>query len=125
MGSIKDDDLHIKRAFSFHTSVYFIYIKFDLKWQCLSIDSFFVYSEVPITNWSVTMESSLCVVCNQRASFFCSICRTVWYCSKLHQKSHWKVHKPNCPGKAYQIAEDANTGHHLVASKDLEAGSKI
>ena len=69
------------------------------------------------------METSPCVVCGQKASLLCSACRTVCYCSKQHQTSHWKEHKPNCSGKPYQIEYDVNTGHHLVARKDLEAGN--
>lgn len=68
---------------------------------------------------------TLCVVCAQKASLVCSACRTVCYCSKQHQKSHWKEHKLICSGKAYQIVQDVNTGHHLVAAKDLEAGTVL
>ncbi len=26
----------------------------------------------------------------------CKNCHAIWYCSKLHQKLHWKRHKPQC-----------------------------
>ncbi|XP_046401472.1 egl nine homolog 1 [Ischnura elegans] len=36
----------------------------------------------------------------------CSRCRTVYYCSKEHQKQHWKKHKPVC-GKTRVDKSDA------------------
>ena len=69
------------------------------------------------------METSLCMVCGQKASMVCAACRSACYCSKQHQTSDWKDHKLNCSGKLYQIEGDVNTGHHLVARKDLEAGT--
>lgn len=40
-------------------------------------------------------DANFCIVCNNEANFVCS-CRTVFYCSKKCQKSHWKTHKPLC-----------------------------
>jgi len=44
-----------------------------------------------------------CVVCAVKASpdsnvhlHQCSACRDVHYCSREHQRKHWKEHKPNC-----------------------------
>jgi len=64
-----------------------------------------------------------CIVCGKEASQCCAACRTVHYCSKEHQVADWKQHKVNC--KNYKVEWDINTGHHIVASKDLAAGIKI
>eukprot|EP01041_Mallomonas_annulata_P000429 gene429-767_t len=38
-----------------------------------------------------------CDVCNKDNSFLtCSACSCVYYCSKVCQKQHWKIHKPEC-----------------------------
>ena len=68
------------------------------------------------------MDATLCIVCGKEASKLCSACQTTHYCSKEHQVAHWKEHKSNCSGKSYKIEGNANTGHYLVAQKDLKAG---
>ncbi|XP_065563318.1 egl nine homolog 1-like [Artemia franciscana] len=38
-----------------------------------------------------------CVLCgNSHQLFRCARCRNVLYCSKEHQKLHWRIHKPQC-----------------------------
>ncbi|CAM9967240.1 unnamed protein product, partial [Heterosigma akashiwo] len=38
-----------------------------------------------------------CAVCGVGAGLHgCAGCRLVYYCSKEHQKAHWKEHKPAC-----------------------------
>lgn len=38
-----------------------------------------------------------CVCCGQIHDLArCASCRAVWYCGKSCQRSHWKVHKPQC-----------------------------
>lgn len=61
-----------------------------------------------------------CIVCAKVAFQCCSTCQTVHYCSKEHQVADWKQHKVNC--KNYKVEWDINTGHHIVASKDIAAG---
>lgn len=34
--------------------------------------------------------------CGIEASLRCSKCKSVYYCSELHQRQHWKVHKLCC-----------------------------
>lgn len=68
------------------------------------------------------MIAAHCIVCGKEAPLCCSACKTLHYCSKDHQVAHWKLHKVNCSGKNYKVEWDINTGHHLVALKDLEAG---
>lgn len=37
-----------------------------------------------------------CKICNIECSNKCSICKTVYYCTKEHQKLDWTTHKCNC-----------------------------
>lgn len=47
------------------------------------------------------VEENLCAECKQPAELKCSACKLIWYCSKDHQKTHWKVHKSSC--RAYEV----------------------
>lgn len=39
-----------------------------------------------------------CQICDQTENLLrCSRCRSVYYCSKEHQRRDWKKHKTNCP----------------------------
>lgn len=40
--------------------------------------------------------NSRCAVCGISASSKCAACTLVVYCSKEHQKAHWKQHKNEC-----------------------------
>jgi hypothetical protein len=43
------------------------------------------------------LRAELCGFCGCRGSALCSSCRQVRYCSKQHQKLHWKAgHKREC-----------------------------
>ena len=44
-------------------------------------------------------KASICDLCGCRAPNRCSSCQTASYCSRSHQKQHWKTHKLVC-GKA-------------------------
>ena len=52
---------------------------------------------------SITMAQSslfgLCMICQVETKIHCSLCADTFYCSKEHQKEHWKIHKQTCPGK--------------------------
>jgi len=39
---------------------------------------------------------STCAMCNKTASFWCSSCKAVRYCSRECQKGHWPTHKGTC-----------------------------
>eukprot|EP01032_Pedospumella_encystans_P021654 gene21654-24553_t len=41
-----------------------------------------------------------CALCGCRGSLVCSQCKNVSYCSKAHQKDHWRCHKLSCKGPA-------------------------
>ena len=68
------------------------------------------------------MDATLCIVCGKEASKLCSACQTTHYCSKEHQKLHWKEHKLHC--KTFKEKWNVEIGHHLVASRDLKPGNE-
>ena len=37
-----------------------------------------------------------CAICDKEAVQKCSACKRVRYCSREHQKQHWKEHKKIC-----------------------------
>lgn len=47
-----------------------------------------------------SIEDHLCALCGCRGKSVCSRCRNVRYCSKAHQKQHWKLHKAHCSAEA-------------------------
>jgi len=69
------------------------------------------------------MNEKQCAVCGVDGLHQCSVCKSIRYCSKAHQKLHWKVHKLNC--RAWKEECDDKIGKHLVASRDLKPGNKL
>ena len=71
-------------------------------------------------------ESPFCR-CSQDATFWCSKCCCIWYCSTTCQKRDWKSHKNECIPKEEQakckVANEAlvsSSGRgHLIAVRDL------
>ncbi|XP_075213241.1 SET domain-containing protein SmydA-8-like [Lycorma delicatula] len=68
-------------------------------------------------------EKKNCAVCNEKAPHMCSVCRAVSYCSKEHQKQHWKQHKLIC--NSYEVKLNNQLGRYLIASRDLSTNDKI
>ena len=45
-------------------------------------------------------QSYACALCGEvKGLLLCGGCRTVWYCNKEHQKTHWTVHRTFCRAK--------------------------
>ncbi|CAG9564432.1 unnamed protein product [Danaus chrysippus] len=64
-----------------------------------------------------------CEVCLTPTEQKCSGCQTVHYCSRDHQKQHWKLHKLHCvPAK---IKELPGIGRYLEATRNIKAGDVI
>ncbi|KAI5755770.1 hypothetical protein M8J77_019534 [Diaphorina citri] len=72
---------------------------------------------------NVDMDSGKCEVCKVAASLKCGGCNQVFYCSKSHQKQHWKEHKPGCA--KYKVVRNDILGRHMVATKDIREGEII
>lgn len=53
----------------------------------------------------------------------CGGCQKVGYCSKEHQKLHWKDHKGDCCG--WKVSENKRLGRFLIAVRDVKPGEII
>ena len=67
--------------------------------------------------------SSSCAFCAAEKTNLskCSRCRSVFYCSKECQKSHWKVHKPNCKPPLEISAVEERPKFPQPVRKDLDS----
>jgi len=67
-----------------------------------------------------------CRLCGKIATTKCTGCSNeVYYCNKVCQRKHWKVHRPECKALAYKICSTDELGNYLVASRDIKAGEVI
>ncbi|RZF39124.1 hypothetical protein LSTR_LSTR013859 [Laodelphax striatellus] len=70
------------------------------------------------------MSDNKCAVCSQPARQLCGGCKTVFYCSREHQRADWKQrHKHQC--SCYKVVASDTLGRHLVATRDIKAGEVI
>ncbi|CAK1555582.1 unnamed protein product [Leptosia nina] len=65
----------------------------------------------------------VCEVCQQPANQTCGGCKSVFYCSKNHQKSAWKDHKFKC--HPFEVQYSKTAGRYLVARRDIKQGEII
>lgn len=64
-----------------------------------------------------------CAVCKVPAVQLCAGCKNVYYCTRDHQKKHWKEgHKNNCA--PYKLVPSPE-GNYLVATRDLKQNEII
>lgn len=61
-----------------------------------------------------------CALCSAEANSHCGGCNKVSYCTKEHQKKHWKIHKSECC--CWKICESPLLGRYLAAVRDIKAG---
>lgn len=64
-----------------------------------------------------------CYVCLAPSSQKCSGCQEVHYCSREHQKQHWKQHKHQCT--PVRVKEDEKVGRFLEATRDIKPGDVV
>uniref|UniRef100_A0A0K2TV79 Protein msta n=2 Tax=Lepeophtheirus salmonis TaxID=72036 RepID=A0A0K2TV79_LEPSM len=64
-----------------------------------------------------------CAYCQIQANQRCTGCHVTFYCSREHQKLHWKKHKNRCC--SYKICNSETLGRYLVATRDLKPGELI
>ncbi|XP_051169947.1 SET domain-containing protein SmydA-8-like [Leptopilina boulardi] len=69
------------------------------------------------------IENEVCAMCKSPAKQKCSGCKTIFYCSREHQKRHWKEHSKNCT--SFQLAEDEKVGRYYMATRRIVAGDVI
>ena len=60
---------------------------------------------------------SLCALCGCRAGNVCSGCKKVSYCSRSHQKLHWKYHKKACKGGDEDV--DSSAAEYLFPEYEI------
>ncbi|XP_023948158.1 SET domain-containing protein SmydA-8 [Bicyclus anynana] len=68
-------------------------------------------------------EQEPCEVCSSPTVHKCSSCQAVHYCSRNHQKQHWKLHKQYCV--PVRVKEDAKYGRYLEAIRSVKTGEVI
>ena len=64
-----------------------------------------------------------CEVCSANASQKCGGCRSVLYCTREHQLTHWPKHKTKC--SLVKISFCKKMGRHLVATSNINPGNLI
>jgi len=69
------------------------------------------------------VEQFVCAQCGGAANQRCTGCHITFYCSREHQKLHWKKHKSSCC--AYKVCSSAELGRYLVATRDLKPGELV
>lgn len=68
-------------------------------------------------------EKTICAICLAPAEQKCSGCHAVHYCSREHQKEHWKQHKFQCTPA--RVKEDVTLGRYMEATRDIKAGDIV
>ncbi|XP_059080640.1 SET domain-containing protein SmydA-8-like isoform X1 [Tigriopus californicus] len=69
------------------------------------------------------IETITCAFCQGAANQRCTGCHITFYCSKEHQKQHWKKHKTNCC--AYKVCASSTLGRYVIATRDLKPGELV
>jgi len=71
----------------------------------------------------IQTEQFICAQCGGAANQRCTGCHITFYCSRDHQKLHWKKHKSSCC--AYKVCTCPELGRYLVATRDLKPGELV
>ena len=69
------------------------------------------------------MHKRICYVCKTETKVLCRRCKSIYYCSKSCQKSHWNKHKADCFDREKiesQLQEYDNTSKELYAICAIE-----
>lgn len=62
---------------------------------------------------------SLCSVCGCRGPLSCSRCKKITYCSQVHQKHDWKIHKSNCNTETNNVPHSDSLSSMLFPEFEL------
>jgi pre-rRNA-processing protein TSR4 len=77
-----------------------------------------VASEFTSSKIEALKSRHLCELCGCRAPHICSNCKSAHYCSREHQKSHWRLHKLTC-GKSDSELPTAQSSASLLKDVPL------
>lgn len=61
----------------------------------------------------------LCEVCGIKSTSHCAKCKSVYYCSKNHQKADWKYHKEICSSQSSQKGNSDNKNVILLPEYEI------
>eukprot|EP00469_Lotharella_globosa_P006600 CAMPEP_0167784234 /NCGR_PEP_ID=MMETSP0111_2-20121227/7523_1 /TAXON_ID=91324 /ORGANISM="Lotharella globosa, Strain CCCM811" /LENGTH=900 /DNA_ID=CAMNT_0007675281 /DNA_START=303 /DNA_END=3005 /DNA_ORIENTATION=- len=68
-------------------------------------------------NWNGAQRDATCTICYKRARRYCSLCRSVYYCSIKCQWTHWRFHNQQCKdlveARRAQPALSPTTAFHM------------
>lgn len=67
--------------------------------------------------------SGACAVCQAPAQQYCAGCKATFYCSREHQKQHWKVHKNQC--RPFKVVQLERLGRSMIATRDIKEGEIV
>ena len=70
-------------------------------------------------------EQFICAYCHVQANQRCTGCHETFYCSREHQKLHWRKHKNQCCAFKTCASSDAEMGRFIIATRDLKPGELI
>ena len=72
----------------------------------------------------IAPDQFICAYCHIQANQRCTGCHETFYCSREHQKMHWRKHKNQCC--AFKICSDnEELGRYIIATRDLKPGELI
>ena len=68
------------------------------------------------------MAARLCSLpgCSLPGGLRCSACKTAFYCSKKHQRSAWRAHKPECRETSARMVDGSGGSSTAAASTDAD-----
>ncbi|KAK0088852.1 hypothetical protein PV325_010449 [Microctonus aethiopoides] len=72
---------------------------------------------------NVSSQEEVCGVCYETAQLKCGACKAVFYCSRKHQKIHWKQHIKDCT--PFKMSENSILGRHYIATRKIDIGEII
>ncbi|XP_076065381.1 SET domain-containing protein SmydA-8-like [Oratosquilla oratoria] len=68
-------------------------------------------------------DAQVCLLCGEPAGQSCGNCGRAYYCSRDHQKTHWKEHKQQC--QPFKEVTSQHAGRYLVATRTISAGQLL
>jgi len=69
--------------------------------------------------------SSTCAICREKSDQRCGGCKRTYYCSKEHQKQHWKEHKDTCKTLRTSTETNKTNDQNMVQSKNTNETKKL
>lgn len=98
-------------------------LSFEL--EMLKRDAGVQYARVPL-DFTINQDSrqvAECAFCGELANNKCQNCLSVAYCSREHQKAHWKDHRPFC--SLYEVVLSPSGVYTIVAKTNIKRGEVI